>query len=320
MDKEYQRRQVQPLLVMAQQTFQLTRPKVFVKKNEDEWASWNGGGWPKAVPPEVLFDPLSTVSATYGVAFQTQFRDGNNVWSSRPAIFVIDEGGVLRNVASRRDQDIREDEFFSIVDDFQEQRQLIKALAAQEDARGEAARIALAPVGARTKTALPALAEALKDEAAQVRAGAAAALYWIAAEAGTVVPALTEALQDRDSRVRRLSGLALARIGLGARSAVPALIQVLVDEEARVRAAATSALGRIGPDAAAALVEALQKDKTARIRAAAAAALPTMPDRPSATVPALIAAMKDADARVRAAAALALKRIDPQAAKKAGVK
>jgi hypothetical protein len=320
MDKEYQRRQVQPLLVLAQQTFQLTRPKVYVKVNEDEWASWNGGGWPRSVPAEVLFDPLSTVSATYGVAFQTQFRDGKNVWSSRPAIFVIDEGGVLRHVASRRDQDIREDEFFSIVDDFQEQRQLIKALAAQEDARGEAARIALAPVGARTKTAIPALAEALRDEAAQVRAGAVAALYWIAAEAGTAVPALTGALQDRDSRVRRLSGLALARIGPAARSAVPALIQMLVDQDARVRAAASSALAQIGPDAAAGLVEALQKGKDARIRAAAAAALPTISGQAPAAVPALIGAMKDADARVRAAAARALKKIDPQAAKKAGAK
>src|SRR5262249_54393959 len=189
MDKEYQRRQVQPLLVMAQQPFQLTRPKVYVKVNEDEWASWNGGGWPKTVPAEVLFDPLSTVSATYGVAFQTQFRDGKNVWSSRPAIFVIDADGVLRNVASQPDQDIREEGLFPIVEDFQAQRQLITALAAKEDARGEAARIARAPLGARTRTAIPALVEALKDEAAPVRAGAAAALYWIAGEAGTAVPA-----------------------------------------------------------------------------------------------------------------------------------
>src|SRR6516225_8963574 len=131
MDKEYQRRQVQPLIVMAQQQFQLNRPKVYVKVNEDEWASWNGGGWPKAVPAEVLFDPLSTVSATYGVAFQTQFRDNQNVWSSRPAIFVIDEGGVLRHVASRPNQDIREDGIFPVVDALREQRQLITALAAQ---------------------------------------------------------------------------------------------------------------------------------------------------------------------------------------------
>jgi HEAT repeat protein len=319
-DKEYQRRSVQPLLVMAQQTFQLTRPKVFVKVNEDEWASWNGGGWPRSVPAEVLFDPLSTVSATYGVAFQTQFRNNQNVWSSRPAIFVIDPDGVLRHVASRPNQDIREEGIFPIVDDLHEQRQLITALQAKGDARGEAARIALAPLGARTRTALPALVLALKDEAAQVRAGAAAALYWIAPEAGTAAPALAGALQDQDSRVRRLSGLALARLGPDARSAVPARIQVLVDEDARVRAAASSALGGIGPDAAAGLVEALQKDREARIRAAAAAALPAIPGKTPVAVPALIKALTDADAGVRAAAALALKKIDPQAARKAGVK
>ena len=319
-EKEYQRRGVQPLLVLAQQTFQLTRPKVIVKVNEDEWASWNGGGWPRTVPAEVLFDPLSTVSATYGVAFQTQFRDDQNVWSSRPASFVIDADGVLRNVASQPGQDVREEGIFPIVDALHEQRQLITALAAKEDARGKAARVALAPLGAQTKTALPALVEALKDEAAPVRAGAAAALYWIALEAGTAVPALTGALQDRDSRVRWLSGLALARIGPGAWPAVPVLIQVLGDEEARVRAAAFSALGRIGPEAAAGLVEALQKDKSARIRAGAAAVLPTISDQPPGAVPALIGALKDTDAEVRAAAARALKKIDPQAAKKAGVK
>jgi HEAT repeat protein len=294
---------------------------VYVKVNEAIWSDWTGeSGWPDSVPPSVLFDPLSTVSATYGVALQTKFRDDNNVWSSEPAIFVIDAEGVVRHVESHGGEDIREDRIFPIVDDLHEQRRLITALSANKDARGGAARIVLARVGARTKTVIPVLIEALKDEAAPVRAGAAAGLYWIAEEAGAAVPALAGALQDPDSRVRRLSGLALARIGPGARAAVPALIQVLGDEDARVRAAAISALGRIGPDAAAGLVEALQKDKAARIRAAAAAALPTIPDRAPAAVPALIAAMKDADAGVRAAAAQALKKIDPQAAKKAGVK
>jgi hypothetical protein len=322
-DKEYQRRDVQPLIVMPQQPFQLKRPKVQVKINEDIWAGWTGeSGWPDAVPESVLFDPLSTVSATYGVAFQTQFRDNNNVWSSRPAIFVIDPEGVVRHVErdADADEDIREGRMFPVVDDLQEQRRLITALSAHKDARGEAARIVLAPVGAQTKTAIPVFAEALKDEAAPVRAGAAAALYWIALEAGAAVPALTAALADGHNRVRQFSGMALGRIGPAARSSVPALIQLLVDEDARVRAAATSALGGIGPDAAAGLVEALQKDKAARIRAAAAAALPTLLDRPPGAIPALIEALKDADAGVRAAAARALKKIDPQAAKKAGVK
>jgi HEAT repeat protein len=247
-EKEYQRRQVQPVIVMAQQPFQLKKPKVFVKVNEDEWASWNGGGWPREVPREVVFDPLSTVSATYGVAFQTQFRDGKNVWSSRPAIFVIDRDGVLHHAESRG-EDIREDGIFPIVDDVGEQRRLITALEAKEDTR-EAARIALAPIGEQTKTAIPTLARALKDDEASVRAGAAAALYWIAQPGSDAIPALSDALRDSDSRVRRLSGLALGRMGPGAGSAVPALLAALKDKDARVRVAVGQSLKRIDPDAA----------------------------------------------------------------------
>jgi HEAT repeat protein len=286
-EKEYQRRQVQPVIVMAQQPFQLKKPKVYVKVNEDEWASWNGGGWPKSVPAEVLFDPLSTVSATYGVAFQTQFRDGKNVWSSRPAIFVIDRDGVLRHVESRG-EDIREDGIFPIVDDGDEQRRLIAALEAKADTR-EAVRIALGPIGEQTKTAIPTLVKALKDDDAPARAGAAAALYWIATQAGTAIPALGEALQDRDIRVRRLSALALARLGPDAQSAVPALVEAVKDKESRVRSAAVNALASIGPSA-------------------------------KAATPALIEVLKDRDKSARARAAEALKKIDPEAAKKAGVK
>jgi hypothetical protein len=114
MDKEYQRRQVLPLLVMAQQPFQLTRPKL--RPSDDAPLPWLGG-WPQSVPAEVLFDPLSTVSATYGVAFQSQFRANANVWSSKPAVFVIDQRGVLRHVATSPNQDIREKAIFPIVDD-----------------------------------------------------------------------------------------------------------------------------------------------------------------------------------------------------------
>jgi hypothetical protein len=121
-DKEYMRRQVQPLLVMAQQPFQLTYPKAIDKVNEEAWKSKDGGGWPNAVPEQVLFDPLSIVSATYGVAFQTQFRRGKNMWSSRPAIFVIDRDGVLRHVRSIPEEDIREDKFFPLIDQLQKKQ------------------------------------------------------------------------------------------------------------------------------------------------------------------------------------------------------
>jgi hypothetical protein len=252
-ENEYKRRNVQPLLVLTQQPFQLKRPKEVDK----------GWEWPGGIPTEVLFDPLSTVGATYGVAFQTRFREGENAWSSRPAIFVIDRDGVLRHVDSRHEEDIREEGIFPALDDLEEQRRLITALQ-NEDSRREAVRMALAPLGADTKAAIGPLARALKDEAVQVRAGAAAALCRIAPAAGAAVPALSEALGDTDRRVRRLSGLALAGIGPGARPAVPALVQALADESERVRAAALLALNRIGPAAAAGLLEALTKDPVAR--------------------------------------------------------
>src|SRR5262245_24653306 len=115
---------------MAQHAFQLKRPKTL----NHPWA------WPSEVPKAVLFDPVSTVSATYGVAFQTQFRGGP--WSSRPAIFVIDPDGVLRHAESHTDQDIREGGFFPILDELEEQRRLITALRGQEALR-EAVRLAL---------------------------------------------------------------------------------------------------------------------------------------------------------------------------------
>jgi peroxiredoxin len=106
-DKEYKRRNVQTLLVMAQEPFQLKKPK-----------STRLTKWPREIPPEVLFDPVSTVSATYGVALQTRFRGGP--LSSRPMTFVIDKAGVIRHVDSLRDSDVREKRIFPLLDKLDE--------------------------------------------------------------------------------------------------------------------------------------------------------------------------------------------------------
>jgi HEAT repeat protein len=232
---EYERRGVQPLIVMAQQPFQLKRPKDFAQ----------GYRWPREVPAEVLFDPVSTVSATYGVAFQTQFRGGQGPWSSQPALFVIDRDGVLRYADSRPNNDYSEKEVFPILGDLDELRLLITALQTREAWR-EASRIALAAPGPRSKTAVGVLTRALKDESAQTRAGAAAALYWIAPQAGAAVPALSAALADSDSRVRRLCCLALGGIGPPAREEARAIAKLLADPDTTVRTAARQALQRIG--------------------------------------------------------------------------
>jgi hypothetical protein len=237
--KGYQRRDVQPLVVMAQHPFQLKRPETVDKK----WA------WPREIPAGVVFDPVSTVSATYGVAFQTQFRRGEGPWSSRPAVFVIDRAGVLRYTDSWPEEDLREEKFFPVLDDLEEQRRLIEALRGREALR-EAAGVALAPLDARSQSAVPVLARALTDEPPHTRAGAAAALYWLAPRAQAATPALGKALQDSDRRVRRLSCLALGRIGPQARAAVAALRKAREDPNPQVRAAAGAALRRIDPEAA----------------------------------------------------------------------
>jgi HEAT repeat protein len=307
--KEYERRKVQPLVVMAQHPFQLKRPR----KVDKEW------GWLQELPAGVVFDPLSVVSATYGVAFQTQFREEQGPWSSRPAIFVIDPSGVLRYADSWLDEDPREEHFFPVLDDVEEQRRLITALRGQEKLR-EAVRIALAPLGPRSKSASPALTEALKDESAEVRAGAAAALYWLAPSSQAAIPALGKALGDSDHRVRRLSCQALGRIGPTARTVAPALLDRLKDTNDRVRAEAARAWPAIAADpgpATPALVE-LMKDRSAPVRAAAATALGAIGTKAPAVVAVLRKALKDRDESVRAAAAEALKKIGPEAAGKGG--
>lgn len=112
---EYENRKLQPLLVLAQQPFQLKLPPEYAKRVN----------WPGYVAPEALFDPASTVSASYGVAFQLRFRLAS--LSNRPAIFVIDSAGVIRHIASQPQHDIREERIFPIVDQLEKQRPLIVA-------------------------------------------------------------------------------------------------------------------------------------------------------------------------------------------------
>jgi HEAT repeat protein/peroxiredoxin len=349
-ENEFKRRDVKRLVVVAQQPFQLTRPR----EVEKDWA------WPGEVPVPLLFDPVSTVSATYGVAFQTQFRDGEAPWSSRPAAFVIDRDGVIRSVGSRPDEDLSEGEVLQTLSELEEQRGLITALQAKGEERRAAARVVLAPLSPRSRAVIPTLVKSLKDEDAEVRAGAAAALLWMVSQAEEAIPALAAALQDQDGRVRRLAVTALGHFGARARAAVPALVKALEDEVAAVRAGAARALTSIGPQARAAspaLIKAL-KDRDVAVRVAtisalervgpvgadakaaarallelmkgrdwirwlAAAALErvgTHADNAKVVVPVLLEALKGPNVWVRNRAATILKRIDSEAAKNAGVR
>jgi len=114
------------------------------------------------------------------------------------------------------------------------------------------------------------------------------------------LPPLIEALRNDRAWMRQRAAAVLQRIGAAARAAVPALIDVLKDPDVEARIRAADALGGIGPEARAA-------------------------------VPALIDALQDEGAivsgggwdryteTVKGTAAWALKRIDPEAAARAGV-
>jgi HEAT repeat protein len=65
-----------------------------------------------------------------------------------------------------------------------------------------------------------------------------------------VVPALIEALKDKAVDIRLSAAIGLGSLGEQAKDAIPALQAAQRDHDARVRKAASVALGRIDPDAA----------------------------------------------------------------------
>jgi peroxiredoxin len=66
--------------------------RLIIVANESFWVC-NLPGGSSEVPFPVLADVVSTVSATYGVAFQEHTWNG---WTSRQSVFVIDRDGVIR--------------------------------------------------------------------------------------------------------------------------------------------------------------------------------------------------------------------------------
>jgi HEAT repeat protein len=68
-------------------------------------------------------------------------------------------------------------------------------------------------------------------------------------EAAQVVPALIEALKDKADDVRWSAAIGLGRFGTQAKDAIPALKEATHDPDARVREGANVALARIDPEA-----------------------------------------------------------------------
>src|SRR5262249_11653801 len=145
---------------------------------------------------------------------------------------------------------------------------------------------ALSHVG---KGAVAKLIQTLSAKGPEGRWDAIVALEHIGPEAKAAVPELTEMLTAREPFLRWEAATALGRIGSAAKSAVPELTKLLRDTDPVVRRSAATALGDLGPEAKSAFELLQQLHKS------------------------------DRSSDVQDAAAEALWKIDPGAAKKAGV-
>jgi hypothetical protein len=151
-------------------------------------------------------------------------------------------------------------------------------------ARNEAA-LALMKLAPRSRSAVPELAVALKDEQPLVRVNAALALFKMKEEARPAIPALLDALKDKTNEtnarayaftIQEISAKALGRATAGTKEAVPVLMALLKDAKTpMLRGAVLDALGEVGPEARDALpqVRAMTKDKVKFVCQAAEAAL-----------------------------------------------
>jgi HEAT repeat protein len=176
-----------------------------------------------------------------------------------------------------------------------------------KEVRREAART-LAGMGPTAKPAVDTLVECLKEDDKAMRQLAVHALGMIGKGAESAVPVIANAL---DSDIREWAADALCKMGPHAKSAVPTLIKLLCDVEPESRVMAARILTEIGPDAkdaVPALIDALQDGREARKQSGSGFQFGGGFGRPSHDIP------------VSKIAGEALKKIDPAAAKKAGVK
>jgi HEAT repeat protein len=147
----------------------------------------------------------------------------------------------------------------------------------------------------------------------------------LGARASNAVPALIE-MYDRDESSQWLTrweiGLALGYIGPPAMAAIPSLLRGASDPNSLVRGGALSGLGGIHARAEM-VVPILTKslsDPDAACRATAAGGLQNFGATAKSAVSALVQSLEDRDPVARAQAEGALKKIDPEAAAKAGVR
>lgn len=144
----------------------------------------------------------------------------------------------------------------------------------------------------------------------------------LGADAKPAVPELIRLLESRASSKDRVIIIwALEAIGPAAQEAVPSLVRLAKQGEFRELKPIANALGKIHsfPEIAVPLLASLLQHEDVFIRSNAAMSLAEFGPQAKSAVPQLLKAILDPDENVARPAGFALKRIDPEAATKAGI-
>jgi hypothetical protein len=136
---------------------------------------------------------------------------------------------------------------------------------------------------------IPSLLAALTNQNDYIRHSAASGLGWECSNFEAVVPALIASLQDKNRLVQIAAIQSLGQLHAEPELAVPALMNAFTNHDMLLRSSVLISLGQF---------EAGAMD----------------------SVPMVMTALNDSDQTVRTSAVFALKKIDPEAAKKAGIK
>jgi HEAT repeat protein len=196
---------------------------------------------------------------------------------------------------------------------------LLRVLESKDQFASASAAFALGDIGANAERVVPALIRTLQHEGMSARVAAAAGLGKYGEQAKAAIPALIDVLK-RDDCWLVLERASDALKGLGppaVETATTALIEALKDQSKKVRRTTAFSLGMVDAEGKSVpdLIRVLQEDAEAGY--AAARALGAMGPRAKSAVPALVKALENKS--IHREAAEALQKIDPEAAKKAGV-
>ena len=165
----------------------------------------------------------------------------------------------------------------------------------------------LREMGLPASAAVPALAQALRDEDASVRRAATGALGRMGEAA---VPALSEALTVPDEEVRFAATDSLRQLGYRASTAVPALVKTAANDTTRVRLGALRALGEMRTNTQPALAALVAALKVPELRLQAVQSIGRMESGAAEAVPKLVDLLDDPDKKILKATLRALAEIE----------